>query len=114
MLTCYRDNSRTSCYLRPDFLLNFITVSATRKQAERVFDRMFPTLVGITISHHVTSVMCDAVHKSIADHRNLPSSRIKAKVGTMSTLLMTQRLPAKYKQLTHFLDEELERTDSVT
>lgn len=109
VINCYKKEPRVSCYLRPDFLLNYITLSANRRQANNVFDRMFPTLVGISISHHVTPEVCEAVHQAVLSHKDLAASRVKAAVGSMSTMLMTQQLQHKSKALRHFLDEQLNK-----
>jgi hypothetical protein len=112
VMICYKNNPRVSCYLRPDFLLNYITLSANRRQANKVFDKMFPTLVGISISHHVTTEVCDAVHQAVLSHKELAASRVKAVVGSMSTKLMTQQLQQKPKALRHFLDEQLDKVST--
>jgi hypothetical protein len=107
VINCYKKDPRVSCYLRPDFLLNFITLSANRKQADKIYDKMFPTLMGISISHHVSHEVCEAVHQAVLAHKDLTPSRVKAVIGSMSTKLMTQELQQKHKALKHFLDEEL-------
>jgi hypothetical protein len=111
VINCYKDEPRVSCYLRPDFLLNYITLSANRRQANKVFDRMFPTLIGISISHHVTNEVCDAVHQAVLSHKDLAAARVKAVVASMSTMLMTQEVH-KPSSLRHFLDEQFKKESS--
>lgn len=108
VMNCYKNDHHVSCYLRPDFLLNFVTLSANQRQANRVFDSMFPTLVGLSISHHVTSEVCEAVNQAISNHKGLSPARVRATIGSMTTKLMTHELQQKSKQLKHFLDTELD------
>lgn len=108
VMHCYKNDPRVSCYLRPDFLLNYITLSANRRHANKVFDKMFPTLVGISISHHVTSEVCNVVHQAVLTHKDLAEARVKAVVASMSTKLMTQEIH-KPEALRHYIDEQLKK-----
>ena len=44
------DKYSPSCYIRPDFLLNFITLSPKAKDIERAYDNIFPNTLGISLS----------------------------------------------------------------
>jgi hypothetical protein len=110
VLNCYKKSPRVSCYLRPDFLLNYITLSANRRQANKVFDKMFPTLIGISFSHHVTPEVCEVVHQAVLSHKDLAASRVKAVVANMSTMLMTQAYNKGANSLRHFLEEHLSKS----
>jgi hypothetical protein len=87
--SCFRDRLLTSCYLRPDFLLNYIALSSRAGSASKVFDVMFPTLIGVSLSHHVTPELSRGVHNAILEHKELPTARIKAVIGSISTRLMS-------------------------
>jgi hypothetical protein len=106
VMQCFK-NKRMSCYLRPDFMLSYITLTASFRQATGVFDKMFPTLVGVSISHHVDDGVSKAVHQAIREHKNLSSSRVKAVIGSMSADLMIKAVTNK-KELKHYLDEKLQ------
>jgi phytoene/squalene synthetase len=67
---------------------------------------MFPTLVGVSISHHVDDGVSKAVHEAIREHKNLSPSRIKAVIGSMSADLMVKAVSGK-KELKLYLDDKL-------
>lgn len=107
--TCFKDKHLVSCYLRPDFLLNYIALSARRGQATKVFDQMFPTLIGVSLSHHVSKELSHGVHEAIDKHRALSPSRVRAIMGSLSTQLMTDGCP-KGARLEEFLEEEFKKS----
>jgi len=102
---CFKPDKPVSCYLRPDFLLNYIALSDRANTASKVFDEMFPTLIGVSLSHHVTDDMSKAVHDVIKSHKGLSTSRLKAAIATSTTRLMTDGAPKKQRQLRHILEE---------
>ena len=78
---CFKDKHLVSCYLRPDFLLNYIALSARRGYATKVFDQLFPTLIGVSLSHHVPKELSHGVHQAIHNHKSLSPSRVRAIYG---------------------------------
>ena len=103
--TCFKDRGLVNCYLRPDFLLNYIALSARGSSASKVFDQMFPTLIGVSLSHHVTEEMSQGVHDAIKRHKDLSAARVKAIIGSLSTQLMTEVAAGRGRRLRHVLDE---------
>jgi hypothetical protein len=102
---CFHESKLVSCYLRPDFLLNYIALAGKSGTASKVFDQMFPTLIGVGLSHHVSPEVGAAVQYAIQKHKETSSSRVKAIIGGLSTKLMTEGGAGKGKQLRHMLDE---------
>jgi hypothetical protein len=102
---CFGDRYPISCYIRPDFLLNYISLAPTPVQADLVFDRMFPTMVGVTLSHHVPDEVSDRVHRAIKEHATKDPSRISALLRRLSDQLKTDQKTVNRKQLEHYLDE---------
>ena len=108
--TCFKDRKLVSCYLRPDFLLHYIALSARSSSASKVFDQMFPTLIGVSLAHHVTDEMSHGVHDAIKRHKDLSSARVKAVIGSLSTQLMTEAASGKGKRLRHVLDDAFSKS----
>ncbi len=106
VISCFKDKQHVSCYLRPDFLLNYIALSARSGHASKVFDQMFPTLIGVSLSHHVTPELSRGVHNAIRKHKQMSPARVKAVIGSLATRLMTDG-GLKGKQLRHVLDDAL-------
>jgi len=105
---CFGKKYPTSCYIRPDFLLNYISLAPTLTDANRVFDRMFPTLMGVTLSHHIPNELMDLVHDEIKKHSTKDPGRIHAALRTLSDKLKTDKNVINRANLMHYLDEQLE------
>jgi hypothetical protein len=73
---------------------------------------MFPTLIGVSLSHHVTSELSQGVHEAILAHKELSSTRVKAVIGSLSTRLMSDT-SLKGKKLKHALDAAFTETEGV-
>ena len=75
------------CYMRPDFLYNYIALAPSKGETEEAFAELFPTLVGINISFRVPDGVVSSVHSFIADHKNLNRARLKAALREFSNNL---------------------------
>jgi hypothetical protein len=114
VLACFKNPEPESCYLRPDFLLNYIALSSRGAQASKVFDDMFPTLIGISLSHHVPQELSRAVQIVVKKHSETTPSRRKAIMSASVTELMVEgKAGRKTKGLVHYLDEKLKMEISV-
>jgi hypothetical protein len=107
---CFGSRYATSCYIRPDFLLNYISLAPTHDDANRVFDTMFPTLMGVTISHHIPEEVSELVHSAIKEHAERGAPRVRAILRTLSDKLKTSKSVANRQHLKHFLDEEFKKS----
>ncbi len=108
VISCFKNKQHVSCYLRPDFLVNYIALSARSGHASKVFDQMFPTLIGVSLSHHVTPELSHGVHNAIKKHKEMSAARVKAVIGSLSTRLMTDG-GLKGKHLRHVLDDAFDK-----
>lgn len=92
--------------MRPDFLYNYISLAPSYDEANRVFDVMFPSLLGVTISHHIPYDVSTAVHDAIKDHGKRDPARVRAMLRTLGERLKSQGPPSK-DELKHFLESTL-------
>lgn len=104
---CFPKRYTTSCYIRPDFLLNYVSLAPSHDEANRVFDRMFPTLMGVTLSHHIPNEVSGIVHEAIQQHKTKDAGRVKAVLRTLSDQLKTDQKAVMRTGLKHYLDEKL-------
>jgi hypothetical protein len=104
---CFPKRYATSCYIRPDFLLNYVSLAPSHDEANRVFDRMFPTLMGVTLSHHIPDEVSGIVHEAIQQHKTKDAGRVTAVLRTLSDQLKTDQKAVTRTGLKHYLDEEL-------
>ena len=110
---CFTNPEPESCYLRPDFLLNYIALSSRGGQATKVFDDMFPTLVGISLSHHVPQELSRAVQIVVKKHKDTKPSRRKAIMSASVTELMVSGKGGNTKSLVHYLDEKFAEAERL-
>jgi uncharacterized protein (DUF2267 family) len=68
---------------------------------------MFPTLMGVTLLHHIPDEVSDIVHVAIEQHKTKDAGRITAVLRTLSDKLKTDPKTVTKTQLTHYLDEKL-------
>lgn len=106
---CFGHRYPTSCYIRPDFLLNYISLAPSREDADRAFDRMFPTLMGVTVSHHIPEDISNIVHAAIKQHSTKDGGRVRAILRTLSDKLKTDQKTVNRVELKHYLDEQFSK-----
>lgn len=106
---CFGEKYSPSCYLRPDFLYNFITLAPSLQQSEEVFDTLFPSLLGITVSHHVDGAIVEVIRSGIKAHSDLPASRKRAALRSMTDNLKSGPKLPNLQRLTNYLDEQLRK-----
>lgn len=85
----FKQKYPVSCYMRPDFLYNYISFTPPKDKVHALYENTFPNLLGVQISNHVSSDIGRQVRKLIVEHSNKPSGRIKAKIRHLSDELKT-------------------------
>lgn len=95
----------TSCYMRPDFLFNYITLAPKRKQVDEAFAGIFPSLLGVNISYNVPVELSKTVHTYIKEHKEQGPARMRGTIREMSddlkqypTFQMTERAEAFFSK----------------
>ncbi len=94
-----------SCYMRADFLYNYIALAPSRTEADQAFSEMFPTLVGVNISFRVPEEVSKAVHEFVERHKEMNRGRLKATLRDLSDRLKSDPNAWTRKKVAHFLDE---------
>ena len=109
--SCFGRKYQPSCYMRPDFLYNYITLAPSVRESGQVFDSMFPSLLGVNVSHHLPDDVRQTVHDKIAEHGQRDPGRIRAVVRNLTEQLMTEKVRTR-AEVRHFLDDECARLGS--
>jgi hypothetical protein len=94
--------------MRPDFLFNYICLAPTYDETNRAFDVMFPSLLGVTVSHHISPDITTSIHEAIRDHASRDPARVRAILSTMTEKLTSEGVPGA-PGIRHYLDEQMER-----
>lgn len=101
---------QSGCYMRPEFLNYYIALAPRPEQSDRSFDALFPTLIGVGISHHVPAGICKKVKKALRTHQEHSPARVQAMMRHLSDELKSGT-PRPEEHLHHYLDEELKRME---
>jgi hypothetical protein len=113
VVTSFPNKYRQSCYLRPEFLYNYICLAPSKSESDKVFDVMFPSLLGATISRHIDPDVASAVRNALAEHSDYDAARVRAILGSLMHKLQTQP-SMNGVQVKHYLDELFEGVKGCT
>ena len=81
------DKYQVSCYLRPDFLRNYISLAPSRQEVDKLYDDMFPSLVGVNISARLPNAVVKCVNSYIHEYAKKNPARVKASLREMGEKL---------------------------
>lgn len=95
-----------SCYIRPDFLYNYIALAPKEEEVKEVYDDLFPSLLGVNLSYHLPNDVAENVQKSINDHKELPNYRKQATLRRYTEKLKSDSNLRKKKNLDAFFEQE--------
>lgn len=105
----FGDKYQVSCYLRPDFLYNYIALAPSKAEIDNAYDELFPSLVGVNISFHLPHDVVQAVHGFIGEHKDKNAARVTSIIRDLGEELKTSGRSSSSKEVTHFLDEKLKQ-----
>ena len=105
----FKDKYRVSCYMRPDFLYNYISLAPHPRTVRTSYQSMFPTLLGVNISYHLPPKIIHCVHRSMQEHRAKNRARRAAILHTLAEQLRTDPNCRTRAYVQHYLDEKLQK-----
>lgn len=97
-----------NCYMRTDFLYNYISLSPKRKEVDRMFKEVFPSLLGINLSYHLPKDVCVKVNETLNEHQDKSRSRVKRAIRQATEKLMTKG-NMNEKKIASFYEEEIQK-----
>lgn len=103
----FKNKYKVSCYMRPDFLYNYISLAPNVSTIKRSYRSMFPTLLGVNISYHLPQDIINCVHRSMKEHKNKNKARRASILRTLADDLRTNPKCKNRAHVKHFLDEKL-------
>ncbi|UII31026.1 hypothetical protein LVD17_22290 [Fulvivirga ulvae] len=102
----FKNEYNVSCYLRPDFLYNYISLAPKSEEVKELYKNLFPSLLGVNLSYHISPEISMEIKCALQEHKDLPSSRKKAILRNLSDRLKTDHRLKNRKQLKAYLDKE--------
>jgi hypothetical protein len=97
---------KISCYIRPDFLYNYIALAPKKRDVDNAYRSMFPTLLGVNISSNLPSDVAEIVHQSVKEHSLRNPARLKSRLRELAERLQTDDTYRTKRRIRLFLDEE--------
>jgi hypothetical protein len=76
----FKQRYPVSCYMRPDFLYNFISFTPTKESVTDLYKNTFPNLLGVQISNHVAPQISESIRKCIKEHKGKLDGRVKSQI----------------------------------
>lgn len=88
---------RTSPYIRADFLYNFITLAPSRAEVDAIYERIFPTLLGVNISYHLPSETSEMIRSLIQEFHKIAMKPVfRARLKSLANKLKSE--PSRTKR----------------
>ncbi|MCQ2352191.1 MAG: hypothetical protein MJ033_01780 [Victivallaceae bacterium] len=110
---CLGHNYGTSCYIRPDFLLNFITLSPQKREIENAYDNIFPNTLGISLSRHIDNGFTKAIGQCIKQYDEYKLSRIRTIIHRKIDQLKAEFQQRGSRGLKHYMDNLFSANEDV-
>lgn len=104
-----RDLFPVSCYIRPDFIYNYIALKPTQDEIDNAYDEIFPTMLGVNLSYHMPSEVSRIVQEKIKEFHDKPPVRVKQILKTLSDRLKSDSKMRNRNDVELFLDKELKK-----
>ena len=108
----FKDKYRISCYMRPDFLYNYISLAPRSAEIKEAYDTMFPSLLGVNISYHLPPDIVHCVHECMKEHQGKNAARRGAILQSLTDRLRSDLTSRNRAFVQHFLDGELKRLET--
>lgn len=108
----FRDKYKVSCYMRPDFLYNYIALAPTKEDVDTVYQELFPSLIGANISFHLSQDLLQYINKKIAEHKRRSPARIKSILRELGEKLKYEPSYQTRSYVEHYLDEKLKEVET--
>lgn len=110
----FKDKFKVSCYIRPDFLYNYISFAPSKGEVEAAYQELFPSLIGVNISFHLPSELISFIHQRIGEHKVKSHPRLKAILRDLAEKLKVDPHCRTRQYVHHYLDDQLKDLTSST
>lgn len=102
----FGDKYNVNCYMRADFLYNYISLAPKKKEVDNMFKQIFPSMLGINLSYHLPRETCTHINKCINEHYTNSPTMIKRTLRNCTEKLMSSN-SKNSKKLTSYFEDEL-------
>lgn len=114
VIKCFgADKYPVSCYIRPDFVYNYIALKPTTEEVNDAYHEIFPTMLGVNLSYHMPREVSQAVQEKIKEFHSKPAVRVKQTLKILGDRLKSDPTLKNRNSVVHFLDNELRKLKDV-
>ena len=103
----FKDKYPLSCYMRPDFLYNYISLSPSINSVDDVYKELFPGLLGVNISHTIPPEISNLIKENVRKYKDKNRSRLKSAVREMADELKTNPGSFNVAKMKSFFEKKL-------
>lgn len=107
----FGDKYPVSCYIRPDFLYNYVTLAPNKNEVDEMYREVFPSLLGVNLSFHLPEEVTTFVQERIVEHGTKHPARLTAILSKLSERLKSDPNVRNRKSVKSFWDEEQKRLE---
>jgi uncharacterized protein (DUF2164 family) len=72
------------CYIRPDYLHNYICCAPKKHQVEAAYADIFPSFLGVSLSSHLPREVTSVARQFLSEHKDMDHGRVKAKITALT------------------------------
>lgn len=115
-VTTYKELSKlkgnkysVSCYMRPEFLYNYIVLTPRKYEVDSAYKKLFPTLLGVSISSHLPKEVTDYVQEKIAEHGTKQPARVIQTIRKLTNKLKSDPSLVNKAFVVDFLETEVDK-----
>lgn len=98
-----------SCYVRPDFIYNYIALKPNTEEVGHAYNEIFPTMLGVNLSYHMPREISQTVQQKLKEYHDKPPIRVKQILKVLSDRLKTDPTLKNKNSVELFLDQELRK-----
>ena len=105
----FGDKYPVSCYIRPDFIYNYIALKPSSEEVDSAYNEIFPTMLGVNLSYHMPKEVSQTVQQKIQEFHDKPAVRVKQILRNLTDRLKTDPSLRNRHSVELFLDQELKK-----
>ncbi len=102
-----------SCYIRPDFIYNYIALKPTSEDVRNAYSEIFPTMLGVNLSYHMPSEVSSTVQQKIKEFHDKPEIRVKQILRQLGDKLKSDPSLRNRHSVELFLDTEMKKISEI-
>jgi len=96
-----------SCYIRPDFIYNYISLMPSEAEVRNAYGELFPTMLGVNLSYHMPLEITRTVQAKLLDFKSKSPIRVRQILKNLSNRLKTDPSLRTKEKIVSYFDEEL-------